>query len=588
MTRVLIVNPTQSHGEIRLPYLWLCLKSYYAQYGLRSDVVWIDPIIDVSNLAFDDVVRQIVDAHPDIVGFSNYVWNATLNNHLAQAVRNSLPEATIVFGGPHVEYRYNLNWFKQHPHVDAICSIDGYGEEFFAALLDEGKQWNAIPNAVYPSSIGWTASPVITDKRRFKWPDNMFAGSDTYLQMLVGLSYATGVRLGTEWETVRGCPYGCTYCEWGGGINSKLAIKPQSILEAELASMRSLGISAVSIIDANFGILPRDMWIAEQLVEWADAGSLKQVWLYGKHKNNKDIVEKIDTMMFDANLYDRTMYLVAINASTKQMLSDVKRTNVPIDENIALGKRMREKYGTDLAMELILGLPGTTLDTFYAECDLFTAVDDWTTERYPWALLPETPAARPEYRLQHQLISARVQYYQGDDITHQYEVPDAERGLYSAPEHRTTYEIVVGTYSYTTEDWVQIYIMDHFMRAGEMCGITKPLRQALRDVPPGLFYRQLWLWLSQASPPAVREEIDELQQHVRLLTRGQYQGEFKYFPSRHCTRRVKLETFFRLLVANNLDAFYDGALELWPSLSPEPISAGKQRARDTVTPITVR
>ena len=48
----------------------------------------------------DDVISRM--EHPDIVGFSNYIWNTNYNRSLALAIKRRWPDTLIIFGGPEV------------------------------------------------------------------------------------------------------------------------------------------------------------------------------------------------------------------------------------------------------------------------------------------------------------------------------------------------------------------------------------------------------------------------------------------------------------------------------------------------------
>lgn len=54
--RVLIVNPTQSTGETLLPYLWLCLRAHHTEYGVKQDVQWLPPIVNIHGHDFADIM----------------------------------------------------------------------------------------------------------------------------------------------------------------------------------------------------------------------------------------------------------------------------------------------------------------------------------------------------------------------------------------------------------------------------------------------------------------------------------------------------------------------------------------------------
>ena len=74
-----------------------------------------------------------------------------------------------------------------------------------------------------------------------------------------------------SWETNRGCPFSCTYCDWGSAINSKVARFEIERLHHELEWFAKNKVEFIYVCDANFGMLPRDFDIVQY------AGNLKKL-----------------------------------------------------------------------------------------------------------------------------------------------------------------------------------------------------------------------------------------------------------------------------------------------------------------------
>src|SRR2546423_1017978 len=81
-------------------------------------------------------------------------------------------------------------------------------------------------------------------------------------------AYSTGVfdellaqsfDFAAVWETNRGCPYACTFCDWGSAIAQKLSVWDPARLDREIEYFGQKRIRYVYAADANFGILPRDV-----------------------------------------------------------------------------------------------------------------------------------------------------------------------------------------------------------------------------------------------------------------------------------------------------------------------------------------
>src|SRR5207244_1673497 len=62
-----------------------------------------------------------------------------------------------------------------------------------------------------------------------------------------GFFYAT-------WETNRGCPYSCNFCDWGSATMAKLRRFSMERVSAEADWLSYISPSFVLVADANFGI----------------------------------------------------------------------------------------------------------------------------------------------------------------------------------------------------------------------------------------------------------------------------------------------------------------------------------------------
>src|SRR5260370_41294598 len=73
-------------------------------------------------------------------------------------------------------------------------------------------------------------------------------------------------------ETNRGCPFACTYCDWGQATQSKVNGLPLERIERELQLIADRSVPYLYLIDANFGIRRRDERITPAIGEVSRAG----------------------------------------------------------------------------------------------------------------------------------------------------------------------------------------------------------------------------------------------------------------------------------------------------------------------------
>jgi hypothetical protein len=147
--------------------------------------------------------------------FSNYVWNVETNLQLSAAIKAINPASITVHGGPSTPSYENdcAMFFTNNPHVD--IAVRGEGELTFAEMLDALDLANVRDLGVLQDKPGLTYRTA--DRERI-------ADLDTIPSpYLMGLFDEFGsVGAGAVIESNRGCPYGCTFCDWGSATLSRV------------------------------------------------------------------------------------------------------------------------------------------------------------------------------------------------------------------------------------------------------------------------------------------------------------------------------------------------------------------------------
>jgi radical SAM superfamily enzyme YgiQ (UPF0313 family) len=196
-------------------------------------------------------------ANNHVIGFSTYLWNKNYNYELAKEIKSLNPDVLLVFGGPEVDHT-NPKIFDQCPFMDVV--IINEGELAFADIL---KAYPSVDLFHVPGLlINQNCQPLFTDGP--KRLDNLD---------ILPSPYTAGVfdqliydHPDVEWtatiETNRGCPFQCTFCDWGGLTYSKIKKFPLDKVFSELEWVGK-NCAYVAFADANIGIFPeRDgLWI---------------------------------------------------------------------------------------------------------------------------------------------------------------------------------------------------------------------------------------------------------------------------------------------------------------------------------------
>ena len=345
MITVSLVQPNfrtggNSFAGYWLPYSIGCVYSYSA-FGDFQDQLELNQIIfrrENTVTASDNMVGD------DIVLFSNFMWNWEYNKELAKELKAKSPDTIIIFGGPEVDENFPERQLKELPYVDILMISEG--ELSFNKFLHEytaDMQYDKIYSANRVDDLD-IPSPYLTDV--FK---NIIDNNPE-------------IRWSTTLETNRGCPFSCTFCDWGSLTYAKVKKFPVEKVYQEIEWLGVNKIQYIFMADANFGIYPeRDMAITDYILDVQARTSYPATVNANWHKNAKQNVIEI-VKKFISNGFNRGMTL-SVQSMDEQVLDIIKRKNMDTSH---LGAMMEilNKEGIGSYTELILPLPGETTDTW--------------------------------------------------------------------------------------------------------------------------------------------------------------------------------------------------------------------------------
>jgi len=389
---------------------------YWVPYSVGSLWAYAATLPAISsNYVLQDIIfeRQSIEPTadamkvPDVVGFSTYVWNEQYNFKLAKAIRTRWPEALIVFGGPQVPNRAD-GYFKAHSYIDIL--VHSEGELSFSDLLlqrlKDQPDYLSIPGCSVNCSGDAVRTPTssrITGLN--KLPSPYLSGTfDTIFAMHPSADWNAVI------ENNRGCPYQCSFCDWGTLTYSKIFNFPIDRVLAEIEWLAEHRVNYVMPADANFGIFAdRDQEIAAQFVNCRSRHGYPRVVGMAFAKNSNRRIAAIAKTLHDAGLLKALT--LSVQSMSKPVLDAIKRRNMAVsDFSALLGECNRE--GIPTYTELILGLPEETLTSWKEglaralECGQHNQLESWLLE-----ILENAPLNDPETIQRFGMKTARLKNY---------------------------------------------------------------------------------------------------------------------------------------------------------------------------------
>ena len=388
-------------------------------YRFRLD--WVSENLDLIALT----------ERPAVYLFSNYIWSTPRCREISEQVKARSPHSVTVHGGPDTpKFRVDVEeYFRAFPDVDV--TVRGEGEVTVSEILEAlaGHVGDGPPDLSVLSDVPGLSyrdgdSVVHTaDRDRIEDLDTIPS------PFLTGLFDAYG-KAGNQRvtiETNRGCPYGCTFCDWGSATLSRIRKYDIDRVFAELEWCARHEMLAVGPADSNFGMLERDVSIAEKLASLRAEYGYPSMFGVSYAKNTVRHLKQIISILVDAGIV--TNGILSLQTMDTDTLDAVNRTNIKLAKYEELAQEFRRSE-LPLFIELMVGLPGSTFASF--KNDLQQCVDREVVARLAITeLLVNSPMNEPSYR---EKFKIKV----------------------SAEPGRGDHSVVVSTSTYTEEDHHEI------------------------------------------------------------------------------------------------------------------------------------
>lgn len=343
-------------GQSYFPYSVGILQAYAQKHLVHlQNYQFLSPVF--KRISVEEAVERLLPA--DVVGFSSYVWNAQLSLRIAKRLKEEKPETLIVFGGPHVPNDAG-QFLLDNPFVDV--AVHGEGEKPFLAILENiKKEWRIAP------SISFWENGQFFQTEKVERMRNLDEVPSPYLEGIFdGLMEENPKEQWIAvWETNRGCPFGCTFCDWGSNTNAKIGRWGIERLYAEFDWFASKKTWYVFCADANFGILPHDLDVAKYCVQVKQkTGYPFKLSVQNTKSTTRDAMEKswsVQKVLSDGGLNQGVV--VSMQSLHEPTLKAIKRDNMKQEYFEEIQRRFTDG-GVETMSDLILGMPEETYDSF--------------------------------------------------------------------------------------------------------------------------------------------------------------------------------------------------------------------------------
>lgn len=328
---------------------------------------------DSSTMPVEDIAAAMAAHEPDVVAFSCYVWNTPDVLRVSEAYYKLRPETVVLVGGPEVSYHYT-RVLQENPHIDYV----GVGEgeftfrDFLRALVQKDEAaLHATPGLAYRKD-GKAHLPAA---REYQKDLDVFPSP-----YLTGVLDVCEVRGGVNYQSARGCPFACTYCDYGR--NQPFFEFSMERVRAEFELFEKGGARILFNTDPTFNFhRERAAAILELGIELGiEATHWFEVFPSLINEELVDLVGRSHLSFIGCG----------IQSSNRQTMKNIRRVWNP-DKVQPLVDRLARMDNVILSPELIMGLPGDNLQNFKDTLSWTYARQPDDIKSFNLAILPRTP-----------------------------------------------------------------------------------------------------------------------------------------------------------------------------------------------------
>ena len=488
----------QYGDRIHLPYSIACLVTYLKNnQKIKENFKFEKTFVFRENIE-DDINRC---KNSDVLLCSCYVWNWELTIHLAEQVKKINPDCLIILGGPHVPEN-SAGFFDKYPFVDMLVHGEGekISEEIFTEYLNN-KDFSNV-KGISTKEFQTMFAERINDLDILPSPYL----TNTIWELVENVE---GIRWICSWETHRGCPYLCTFCDWGSATFTKMRRFSEETLMKELDWFAENKMTYIDCCDANFGIFfVRDLRIAKKLNELATTKGFPQTFQQSWAKNSSEKIIPIAKELQEGGLL--TAVTLSVQSLDENTLTIIKRANMKFDRFSNLSNQFREE-GLPTYSEVIRGLPGETLESFKEGLEQLVGESKIDTIYiFHCIVLPNAPMNIPEYREKYKLKTIRSPIYLGHSSINNRTIEEYEN-------------VVTSTSTATQEDIKQMYLYSWITLSMHSFGILEYVSRYYNKIH-GMSYMKFYeevLEFCKAENSIFSEEYEKVVKHSEIGYKGE-------------------------------------------------------------------
>lgn len=288
-----------------------------------------------------DALEVILAQNPRIVGIGVYIWNAEQSLRIVADLKRVRPDVIVVLGGPEVSHETG----QQEICRLADYVITGEADLSFAALCDKLLAGARPPTRVIPADL--------PQMDRLVLPYHLYDAQDVAHRVI----YV---------EASRGCPFRCEFCL--SSLDVPVRNVPLDAFLGQLQTLLDRGVRQFKFVDRTFNL---NLNVGRSILQF-----FHERYEPGMFLHFEMIPDRLPEALRDPIRKfppGALQFEVGIQTFNEEVAARISRRQdvARLSDNLRF---LREQTGVHVHADLIVGLPGETIEGFAAGFDKLVAL----------------------------------------------------------------------------------------------------------------------------------------------------------------------------------------------------------------------
>jgi radical SAM superfamily enzyme YgiQ (UPF0313 family) len=295
-------------------------------YYMDSYFEYLPP--DIETRVINEFIKKYINKINDysFVAISAYAWSENIVKELIKILKQVF-NGKIILGGYEITALNEEQLYKTYPYADFY--VKGYAEVSLEKIFK-----NETKNTILNEKI--TDNDLVS----------------VYLSETLPLTSKN-----IYWESKRGCPYHCDFCEYGNAGDRKVIKINDTRIDKEIKLFKQNNIKKINVLDSNFILDERDIVTLEKLIEIEDC-------VFNFQMNFDVLKNKLKDKLLSICKKNRDRIILEFGLQTihENEMKVLRRENNI--EHIKSVMKELNHLNIQYIISIIFGIPGQTYESF--------------------------------------------------------------------------------------------------------------------------------------------------------------------------------------------------------------------------------